>query len=221
MIAFLCVPLIILNWGTPLFAQNLPPTAAVVQGPVPPRVRRTNEFVVWVGYSPHSFQLEGTSLHRQLLLLNLQFARIIGARGPLTFRYTGDVVPAAIEFQPTSYYMVRETVLKNAGGAVFGAGANPFGFQVNWGHRRIQPLASAGLGFLYFKRQVPAPASSQFNFTFNFGLGVQFFSSSSRSVILGYKYHHLSNADTGIINPGLDSNIIYVGYSFSGRKRAH
>ena len=183
--------------------------------------RSRNEFGLWAGYSPHSFVLEGTSLHRQLFLLNLEYARILGSHGPFTLKYTADVIPVAIETQPTTYYIVHQKVLKNSAGTVFGAGANPFGFQVNFGRKKIQPFANSGIGFLYFSRQVPAPDSSQFNFTFNFGGGIQFFTAARRSFTLGYKYHHLSNAETGIINPGIDSNVIYVGFSFIGWRRAH
>jgi len=213
--------MIICGYCLPLIAQNLSSEAGVVQGNVPAAAAKSpNEFGIWVGYSPHSFVLEGTSLHRKLFLFNLQYARILGSRGPFTVKYTADVVPVALETQPTSYYIVRKKVLKNSPGTVFGAGANPIGLQVNLGRRKIQPFANSSIGFLYFSRQVPAPASSQFNFTFDFGGGVQFFTASRRSFTIGYKYHHLSNADTGIINPGIDSNVIYVGFSLLGWRRA-
>jgi hypothetical protein len=50
---------------------------------------------------------------------------------------------------------------------------------------------------------------------------VQFFTASRRSFTIGYKYHHLSNAETGTINPGIDSNIIYLGFSIPGFRKAH
>jgi hypothetical protein len=216
--------LLMIPCGSPpcLVAQNLSREAAVVPANAPKVARRSrNEFGLWAGYSPHSFVLEGTSLHRHLFLLNLQYDRILGSRGPFTLKYTADVIPVALETQPTTYYIVHRKVLRNTAGSVFGAGANPLGFQVNFGEKKIQPFANSSIGFLYFNRQVPAPASSQFNFTFNFGGGIQLFTGSRRSFTVGYKYHHLSNADTGIINPGIDSNVIYVGFSFVGWKRAH
>jgi hypothetical protein len=217
------VLLLMIPCGSPayLVAQNLSPETAVVpaNGPKAPR-RSANEFGVWTGYSPHSFVLEGTSLHRRLFLLNLQYGRILGSRGPFTLKYTAEVIPVALESQPTTYYIVHQKVLKNTAGTVFGAGANPLGLQVNFGRKKIQPFANSSIGFLYFTRQVPAPASSQFNFTFNFGGGIQLFTASRRSFTVGYKYHHLSNADTGIINPGIDSNVIYVGFSLRGWRRA-
>ena len=201
-------------------SQTLTPKNAAVQNTSTPHVTGTsNEFGVWIGYSPHSFVLQGTSLHRQLFLLNLEYARRVLVHGPLTLKYTADLVPVALEMQPTTFYIVHGEVLRNRAGTVFGAGANPFGLQLNFGHRKLQPFVNSSAGFLYFTRQVPAPASSQFNFTFNFGGGMQLFTRSRRSFTLGYKYHHLSNADTGIINPGIDSNVIYVGFSIPGRRK--
>jgi len=52
------------------------------------------------------------------------------------------------------------------------------------------------------------------NFTFSWGGGVQIFTSESRSVTIGYRFHHISNANASAINPGIDSNFIYAGYSF-------
>jgi hypothetical protein len=217
------VLLLMIPCGSPprLVAQNLSSEHAVVSAKAAklPGGSR-NEFGLWAGYSPHSFVLEGTSLHRHLLLLNLQYARTLGAKGPFSLKYTADLIPVALETQPTTYYIVHHKVLKNTAGTVFGAGANPLGFQVNFGRKKIQPFANSSIGFLYFTRQVPAPNSSQFNFTFNFGGGIQLFAASRRSFTVGYKYHHLSNADTGIINPGIDSNVIYVGFSLRGWKGA-
>jgi Lipid A 3-O-deacylase (PagL) len=206
--------------SSPAFSQALSGKAAVKSNTPPPSPQSPNEFGVWIGYSPHSFVLEGTSLHRHLFLLNLQYARILGSRGPFTLKYSADAIPVALETQPTTYYIVHKKVLKNSAGTIFGAGANPVGFQVNFGRKNFQPFANSSIGFLYFNRQVPAPASSQFNFTFNFGGGIQFFTAARRSFTVGYKYHHLSNADTGIINPGIDSNVLYLGFSLLGWKRA-
>ncbi|MFN3329310.1 MAG: hypothetical protein ACK419_00095 [Pyrinomonadaceae bacterium] len=32
--------------------------------------------------------------------------------------------------------------------------------------------------------------------------------------MFGYKYYHISNANRGLINPGFDNNIFFVGYRF-------
>ncbi len=184
--------------------------------------RGTNEFGGWIGYSPFSFVLKGTSKDRELFLLNLQYARTIFVVHPLTFKYTADVVPLALEFQPTQIYLVGGQPLVNPGGTLRAAGANPIGFQANFGSRRIQPFGSGSLGFLYFNRQMPVIGSSQFNYNITIGFGAQLFARPGRSFSVGWKYHHLSNNYQAHFNPGLDSGVFYVGFSmFRERKGAH
>jgi hypothetical protein len=90
--------------------------------------------------------------------------------------------------------------------------------QVNFfnGHR-VQPFFDAHGGMLYFTRQEPVPDSSQFNFTFNFGTGVQVFTGRRTSLLLGYKYHHISNNETAPQNPGIDNSEVYGGWAWRWR----
>lgn len=178
----------------------------------------TNQFGVWANYSPNSFVFDGTSRGRKLFLLNLQYARVLLARRVATLKYTGDVIPVAFESQPTQVFLVNGNMLRNPAGTIYGAGASPIGLQLNFGSRRVQPFLSGSVGFLYFAQQVPVLRSSQFNYTANLGIGLEVFSGSGRSFAVGYKYHHLSNADSAPLNPGLDSNVFYTGFSFFRRK---
>jgi len=77
----------------------------------------------------------------------------------------------------------------------------------------VQPFANGTAGFLYFSKDVPQPGAAQFNFTFDFGGGVDFVKNSGRTISVGYKYQHISNGDRSPINPGVDVQMIYVGYS--------
>jgi hypothetical protein len=58
------------------------------------------------------------------------------------------------------------------------------------------------------------PGSSNFNFTFDFGAGAQYFYLPKRAFTAGYMFHHLSNAETALHNPGIDNNIIFGGLSW-------
>jgi hypothetical protein len=175
--------------------------------------RGTNEFGGWVGYSPFSFVLKGTSKDRELLLVELQYARTLFATLPLTLKYTAEIVPLALEFQPTQIYLVDGRPLVNSAGTPYAAGANPIGFQANFGRRRIQPFGNGSLGFLYFNQPMPVVGSSQFNYNITIGFGAQFFAWPGRSFTVGWKYHHLSNNYQAHFNPGLDSGVFYVGFS--------
>ena len=97
----------------------------------------------------------------------------------------------------------------------YAGGANPIGFRLKFlPRKRVQPFVSSLAGFVYATRQIPIPNTSAFNFCFQFGGGIEYFLSRSRSVRVGYSYHHISNAYTGEFNPGVDSGLIQIGYSF-------
>jgi lipid A 3-O-deacylase PagL len=179
-----------------------------------PLTRGTEEFGIWANYSPNSFVFDGTSRSRRLFLANLQYARTLLASRTAALKYTLELVPLALENQPTQFYLVKGKTLRNPAATIYGAGANPIGFEVNFGARRMEPFLSASLGFLYFAQQVPVVGSSQFNYTANLGVGIEIFSRSGRSFTVGYKYHHLSNAESAPLNPGLDSNMFYTGLSW-------
>jgi hypothetical protein len=203
---------------------SLPPMAKAQDSPSSTAVERqqesgtclhrgTNEFGGWAGFSPFSFVIKGTSLDRKLFLLNLQYARTLFATTPLTLKYTAEIVPAAVEIQPTQVYEIGGKPLVNPSGSIYAAGASPIGFQGNFGRKSIQPFANGSVGFLYFTRQVPILGSSQFNYTISIGFGAQFFRRSGRSFSLGWKYFHLSNDYQSPLNPGIDSGVFYAGFS--------
>ena len=134
---------------------------------------------------------------------NLVFA---GCTGPqVTFEVVNN--PAGQNLGPCAHASRRITR---------GIGLEPVGFDFNFRRRhRVQPVVGINGGFLKFPRDVPISNSNSFNFTFSLRGAVQIFTSESRSLTIGYRFHHISNANTGNpFNPGIDSNFIYAGYSF-------
>ena len=96
----------------------------------------------------------------------------------------------------------------------YAGGLSPLGQRINFGPRhRIQPFVVGNAGFLVSSRDVPVDDSSSFNFTFEFGAGVEFFRDSGHSWSAEYRLHHLSNAYTGNLNPGIDNPVIKVTYT--------
>ena len=184
-----------------------------------------NEFTVWGGYSPNSPKLIGVTEDRHLTMVGFGYARVILANDAFAWKFTIDTVPLILVSEPT--FEGTEIAQPSRVPAAFrsllgrrttyGIGLMPVGFQFNFRPRkRIQPVAGINGGFAFFaRRDVPVPASANFNFMFSSGLGVQIFTSESRSITLGYRFHHISNADTGNpFNPGIDSNFFYAAYSF-------
>ena len=70
-----------------------------------------------------------------------------------------------------------------------------------------------GAGMLYTSSDVPDNGSG-FNFTPQAGLGASFALDRGARLLLGARWHHISNANTYTENPGRDSIEGYVGLSF-------
>jgi opacity protein-like surface antigen len=94
------------------------------------------------------------------------------------------------------------------------SGFSPLGYKLSMlPHRRVQPFVTGLGGFAVSPRDIPVFNSSTFNFTFELGAGVEIYRTHTRSCQLEYRYHHLSNTG-GSANPGVDSGVVKVSYSF-------
>jgi hypothetical protein len=97
----------------------------------------------------------------------------------------------------------------------YGGGLNPIGFKWSFlPRRKLQPVMTFAAGFVVSARDIPVDKSDSFNFTFELGFGVEYYVQPKRSVRLDYRVHHLSNAYVGFNNPGVDSNLFQLSYSF-------
>ncbi len=174
--------------------------------------RGVNEYGIWGGGSFDSPTVIGTAEDRKFLTLGLRYGRIFGTTKRVAFEYTADAVPLAIVFQPD----FARAFNRRPDHTVYGAGISPIGFRFIFNRGgRIKPFASTSGGFLYFRRPVPndVALATRFNFTFEFSGGLQIFTRSRRAVTIGYKLQHISNGGRSSVNPGLDANVIYVGFS--------
>lgn len=70
--------------------------------------------------------------------------------------------------------------------------------------------AEAGTGPMWAERRVPA-ATSRFNFHSQFGVGAVLRPRSRVSVLLGYRFSHISNGGYAPRNPGLNVSSIVIG----------
>ena len=178
---------------------------------------------VWIGLSPNSRVGEFALPRRQLVLIGARAEWVIEALPLVTLAATSDIVPVAV-ITHTPTYTTREVVFPGGGTThvkeqtgnkpVYGAGGMPFGFKLrveSW--PKVRLFGATSIGGLWFTRDVPIPDARRFNFAFEYGGGIEFGRRNGPTVILGYKFHHLSNANSAAINPGLDSDVIYFGMS--------
>src|SRR3954447_5710346 len=150
-----------------------------------------NELGFWAGFSPQSGATVGGSPDRTFFISAIRYSRVLKNWRDIGFRYTIDLAPAAVAFQPKNGFKVLSGGQREA---IYGAGISPVGMQLNFRRQKaLQPFGEINGGVLYFDRNVPVPGSSNFNFTFDFGAGAQHFSLPPRPPTAADIFHHPSN----------------------------
>lgn len=99
------------------------------------------------------------------------------------------------------------------GGETFGTGGN-----VVYEHRfaprgRWMPVWRAGAGVVYTGKAIPV-GEERFNFSLLTGLGLEIQVSPGGALFVEYRFHHVSNANRGPINPGINAHTVLLGFSF-------
>ena len=168
--------------------------------------RAYSEYTYWFGGAFENGHAFSSTVGARNYQLESRYERLIYWKEPFAVRWVFDAVPVALVGDPHTHNGHRAYAN--------GVGGSPIGAQVNFVHfHRVEPFLTSGGGFLYFNHRMFG-TTQQFNFTAQLGGGVQLFTSSRRTAIdLGYKYHHISNANLGNQNPGLDSHMLFVGLS--------
>lgn len=179
--------------------------------------KRWNEFGVWGGISFDATTLIGKTPDAKFGNLGLRYGRVLLASKTVAFEWTIDAIPVSVLSNRRFTFVPNGTGgfnLTRTRRSVYGWGAAPIGLKFNFRrHRRVQPFGHATGGFLYFNEQVPVTGAARFNFTFDFSGGVQIVKPNHRAFTIGYKYQHISNGYRAPINPGVDLQMIYAGFS--------
>jgi hypothetical protein len=176
---------------------------------------------MWAGASLSSSAVFGTITDRRLFLSGLRLEYVLESTGVVTTTYTIDVHPLAVVTNTPRYGLqqIRErdgsvvTYLVETGrSSVVGAGVSPVGLQVYSRQRRGARFFGGGsAGAIWFNREMPVAYARRFNFALQLGGGAEIAAGNGGVLVLGYKFHHLSNAGTAPANPGMDGHVFYVG----------
>jgi hypothetical protein len=175
-----------------------------------------NEFGVWGGVSFHSPTLIGKTPNARFANIGLRYGRVLAASETVAFSWTIDAIPVAVLSNPrfTAVPSGSGFVVTQTRKSVYAWGAAPIGLKLNFRrNRRVQPYGHATGGFLYFNEEVPLPGAARFHFTYDFSVGVQIVNSDRKAFTIGYKYQHISNGYRATFNPGVDVQMIFVGFS--------
>ncbi len=182
-----------------------------VQGP-------RHEFQVFAGYSPNSVTVIGSEPDRSFTLAGFSYGYLCHQTHSVNLYFTPAIMPVAVLRVPTQtiYRFDPFSQRRVQAHSVYGFGVAPLGFRVEFGRRRVRPFLETIGGLIASTEPIPEnqPNASGLNFLFDFGGGVRIRAGERRAVTLGYRFLHISNAGTTSFNPGVDNNVIYVGYSF-------
>jgi opacity protein-like surface antigen len=207
----------------PLGAQT--PAARAAAAPAPRRA----EFGVWTA-AAHDEPLNtrvGHTHNRDLYVIGVRGAWAL-TRGPkVRLEYTADVIPAIVSTEMPTY--PRRPVAacpscrsafttpeeRAAGRSVYGAALVPAGLQLRVAvGPRLSLLARAAAGLVWFERRVPDPGETQLNFWGDLGAGAELALTHVMALGAGFRLNHISNADTGPVNPGMNTRMLELGVSW-------
>jgi len=167
-------------------------------------VNANNEFGAWVSGQFRNGHAFGSTVNTRMYQFEARYARLVYANRTLALRYVATVVPISSIGVPGS---------NGRRMYAYASGGSPIAIQLNWlRSHRLQPFFTSGGGFLYFNQ--PEFHATRLNFTAQVAVGLQVFTSKHHSLDFGYRYHHISNANLGNVNPGMDSHVLFAGFSF-------
>jgi hypothetical protein len=156
---------------------------------------------------------------RRVYVAELRWTSPGFAKGPVELAYTLDLVPLVVVERTEPNRLIcfeevwRTVCHRDASVRVAaGAGGSPIGTTLVLNRRGATRLRfGSALGMLMFSSDVPIYNSRRLNFRYEYSGGVEQDLWSGRTLSVGYKFFHVSNAGMGQYNPGLDANVIYVG----------
>jgi hypothetical protein len=181
-------------------------------GEPPYRLKRAmNEYGLWGAASVDSKTPLGNTAYRRTWMAGLRYGRLVGVKKGVSFEYTLDLIPVEVVFNSQESRILHEG--KRSSATVYGMGLCPGGLKLSFAPRsRFKPFLGMSGGLVIYAEALPLDGR-KLNFWVSLDGGVQIFTRPKRAIILGYKYHHVSNAFTAPVNIGTNVNMLTVGYS--------
>ena len=170
-----------------------------------------HDFQFFAGYSPASTTLIGTTTDRRFVVAGFGYSYRCWLWPSVSVAYSGELMPAAVLLQPGQY--LPQFVPSHA---VYGSAITPLGFTADFGRSRdVYPYIETNEGIIASSEPIPINVSGAtgLNFLIDLGGGVRIKMGERHAISLGYKFLHISNGFTSAVNPGVDNNVFYAGFS--------
>ncbi len=162
------------------------------------------EYKVWSGYSFKSVRFLGKTRNAVSAIFGIGGRKAIRQYGKGRLYYTADIIP----------YIYFDYPKRDEGDRfveITGLGISPAGFEFVTPLDKLFLLQLSISGSLIFvEERFPTDKGRRLNYTFDPSISFLANISVSFAIATGYKFHHISNAQTGSENPGLDSNFLYI-----------
>lgn len=175
-------------------------------------------FGAWLAAGTHEpiKTREGHMEDRALYITGITASRPINRWRFGDLRFTPTLVPGILATANREYRSVQYP-----GGGVgllpykksaFGVGLIPVAFEATaLASPRAGIVLGGGGGAAYFDRRIPDPEETRFNFLADGHAGV-YLRSTAGVTTFGFRLQHISNGNTGRVNPGLDSRMLYIAF---------
>jgi lipid A 3-O-deacylase PagL len=158
----------------------------------------------------------------QLLITSVSVTRSFMHWKRFSASYFGEVMPLLVatrvpKVRPEWFYIRGHTdsilgQYPSGEGPDVGVGLAPVGlrlsFQLGPG---ISVFGEGNGGGVAFARAFPITGARSLNFLGSAGAGLRLGTHSHRSYLVGYRFTHISNANTAFVNPGFNAHVFYLG----------
>lgn len=95
--------------------------------------------------------------------------------------------------------------------ATYGMAFSPLGARAVFRpQHRVQPTFATDLGMVISSSPIPVDGATTVNYQFSFGPGAQIYFSRASALRVEYVFRHISNADSGTLNPGIDQGVFRI-----------
>ena len=164
-------------------------------------------FGITAAYAQNSFQWWGTMENTKQLYLNLSFLHTRSESLRLPVELSSDLILAG-------WIRYPEDGIDGPRQSTTGLGIVPMRVILPLSNSSAMPFFSFAAGFIVMGTEFPIEIGTRFNYILEAGTGYRFSLSNEHRFEAGLKLTHLSNGNTGIQNPGIDSGMIFVSYYF-------
>lgn len=173
-----------------------------------PAVEHTFRPGISLNYSPHSFKGWGTIQNSKMAFVNSQFWHT-------SFKLNNVPVRVGSELILTHWVRYPEDGIDGPRDQRIGFGIVPLHMIIPFSDSAITPFFSTSIGLLFFNDRLPAIDGASLNYKLSTGLGLEIDVGSDQKIQLGYRLQHISNGNSTVENPGIDSHVFFANFIFA------